>query len=356
MTGEEFPFYTGSRHFVPGAGPQKKGVYVECAQAILDENGKPGPCVVCAYTNPALYDLNVSPIQKYSEYNASIYYGIAGWIEEWFHEVEKPNRNDQSKTHKERERCKGRGCDNCRGNVIKVFGRKFYTAVARTHWNDSIYRTQEQISSNCRCGGFIYTQDWVCPGCQNMVVDLLNNCFNCNSDQIAIDADEGKAVCQNCQADWSVFEHDNPEISKVVNQDFRCSCGVEDLPQPRVYCSNEGCEGDGYGIFDAQLKLTKTGEGTKSELHVDDVVIQEADSKLFDPQWQGAAADAEHAEKVAVAMKSVLDLFEIMGPDTPETQAQLLGVPNPFAASASGQSYKSYQRPGPKVGEQQEQQ
>jgi len=195
----------------------------------------------------------------------------------------------------------------------------------------------------------------VCPKCGKMVVDLLNNCFNCNSDQIAIDADEAKAVCQNCNSDWSVFEHDNPEISKIVNADFECSCGHTDLPEPRTFCSNEGCEGDGYGIFDCQLKLSKSGSGKQSELHVDDVLIQEPDSKLFDPQWQGASVDAERAEKVAVAMKKVLNLEEIMGPDTPENQAQLLDVPNPFAmGTGDGQGYKTYRRPGQQQDEVQE--
>jgi hypothetical protein len=316
-----FPFRVGERYYVSNGGPKRSGTYVEV---------HPEQDVIAAYTNPQAFGLEVDPIASLAKIRPQIYYGVSGWIEEWFHLVEKKSKSDSSKTYFDRERCTGRGCEHCKAKVPKVFGKKFYATVARSHWDNSIFLANQDVGTNCKCGGFVYFEDYHCENCNHILVDVCHRCESCDGENIGIDPENAAAVCQGCETSWSVLEQENSDIAKLVASEMKCqNCNHSGIPIPTETCTN--CDSPNpYGIFDCQLILRKTGSGKQSELIVDDWEIQDPDPKLFDTQYQGP--DAEKASGIAEGMKKVLNLNEIFEPESPENQAQLCHVPNPFSS------------------------
>jgi hypothetical protein len=330
-TGAEFPFYTGDRFWIQKGGANRNGCYVEN----WDE------CIINAYKNPAQFGLNIQPIGWMQKLNSRVYYAVSGWVEENFHNVKKKSEKTGNEFH-ERELCAGRGCECCQEGWPKVFGKKSYFVIAPTHWNESIYSVNEQVESSCKCGGFIYTSHYECMECSNMLVDMMNYCFSCESQNIELDTEEAKAVCLDCQSDWSVYESDNKEVSDVVNAEMECSsCQHKALPRPILVCTD--CETpDPYDIFDCQLKIKMVGskDGKSKDLVIEDVRIQDPDERLFDKQFQG---DPEWNQKIVDGMYNPIDLTRQLAHLTQEEEAGLLGVANPFTAQES-RGFKKYSR------------
>lgn len=333
-----FPFRVGYRYFVKWSGDN--GRYFE------DDSGS----IISAYKNPIDFKLDVEPIPKMSKLESRLYYGVAGWIEEWFHLVEFQSDNDASKTYKARERCEGRGCKWCADDWPKVFGRRFYSTIAPKYWNEAIYSAQESIEKACQCGGDIFVPEYVCPKCEQILVDVFNSCEKCGAVDIPLDPERREAECPKCNNVWSVDESDNSRISKLVNNEMTCEhCGEKEiLPKPIQICSTEGCKVLPWGAFDSQLTIKMSSKDRKSaEMNVSDVKIQEPDPRLFDPKYQGIEGGQEDAEKQAEWMKKPLNLNEIFAGDPPETQAQQLSVANPFGHRGGGGAqggFRSYNR------------
>lgn len=343
--GQKLPFKVGERYWVPFGGPNKKGCYVEVAPED----------VIAAYKNPADFKLEgVKPIAKFNKIHPKTYYAVPGWVEEPFHYVQKTNKNS-GKKFAERERCTGHGCPHCKEGLPKVFGKKVYFVFARTHWDGEIFAWNERINSTCKCGGFIHNPYFKCSHCGGVLVDVTQHCWKCNSSNVGVDPEEAVAVCQDCQAEWSVYESDNPDIKKKVDGDIKCPhCGHEDIPIPVPECSQ--CQDPKpYGIFDCQMKISmiQTSDGNARELHIEDVKIREPDERLFTSSDQGERHAAEiarlmdkdkyEAEEVAKNMKTPYDLNRIFVPPTAEEQATLLHVANPFRGGAEA-GYKHYSR------------
>jgi len=332
-TGDELPFRVGSRYWIPKGGPKGTGCFIE----------QGSNCVVDVYKNPKNFGLDIPPIANFQKYDAKLYYSVAGWVEEWFHEVEV--QNNEGRKWKELQRCEGPGCKLCQEKWMKVFGKRVYFDIAPTHWNESIFTAQEsEAQCHCQCGGFTHISHYVCQKCRKSLVDVTQACYNCKSTEVGIDPKDKLAVCQNCNSEWSVLERGNPEIAKVVNDDITCSnCGHVDMPDPVFECSD--CDDPKpHGIFDCQMKISivETRDGKAKELKVEGVKVQEPDSRLFNPQHQGT--DKERAEKRAKWNKAPLDLEDLLQPEDAENQAQLLGVANPFTSSAGGRGYKDFSR------------
>lgn len=333
-SGAELPFRTGARYWVPWGGPSGKGTYLEPGEED----------VIAAYKNPAEFGLDIAPIAKYQKLHPKIYYAVSGYVEEWFHLVQKTNKNTGN-TFRERERCVGRECEHCKERVPKVFGKKVYFEIARTHWNESIFSINEQVGANCRCGqgnAFIYTPHYECSNCGEMLVDFMHRCFSCQGENVGIDADNAQFVCQDCQSEWSVYESDNPEISKLVNGAMKCNnCGHDGLPKPILVCTD--CESpDPYGVFDCQMKIQMVGskDGKSKEMRIDNVLVQEPDPRLFDPKFQGD--EEEWANKAAEGMSKPIDLDKLLAPSSADDQARQLKVQNPFNLQGGGQGYRNW--------------
>jgi len=332
-TGAEFPFYTGERWWIPKGGANKNGCYIEN----WDQ------CIVNAYRNPETFGLDIEPLGWMKKLKGpKVYYAVTGHVEELFHNVKKKSKSSGNEFH-EREICKGRGCEHCQQKWPKVFGKKAYFVIAPTHWNESIYTANEQVESSCKCGGFVYTSHYECGECNTQLVDMMNYCFNCESQNIELDTDEAKAVCTDCQSEWSVYESDNEEVSKLVNNEMKCAnCSHKAIPKPVLVCTD--CEApDPYDIFDCQLKIKMVGskDGKSKDLVIDDIRIQGSDERLFDAKFHGD--DPEWNQKIADGMKNTIDLNRQLAPSTSDEEATQLGLQNPFTAQQS-QGFKQYSR------------
>lgn len=333
-TGLEFPFRFGQRYWVPWAGKDHKGAYIEVGEQD----------VIAAYKNPAAYGLKIEPKSKYNKLDPKIYYAVSGFVEEWFHLVKKQNPNTQAEYH-ERERCVGHNCEHCKKQIPKVFGKKVYFEIARTHWNESIFSVNERVGSNCKCGGFIYTPHYECQQCHELLVDVMHRCFSCGKENIALNTESAEAECQDCHATWSIYESDNPEVSKVVNKDMKCpKCGFEGLPTPSIVCTN--CQKpDAFGVFDCQMKIMMVGsaDGKSKEMRIEDVVVQPPDTRLFEAKFQGP--EAEQAQKTVDFFAKPMNLDTLLAAPTPDEQATTLGEANPFSSKGgTSQGFKSYSR------------
>lgn len=336
-TGVELPWRTGVRYYVPWGGKNGKGTYIEVGEQSVIE----------AYRNPAQFGLDISARDDYRKLDPKIYYAVSGWVEEWFHRVE--GKTEDGKTFFERERCSGRGCKNCQAQTPRVFGKKVYFEIARTHWNESLFGINEYIESNCKCGGFIYKLHYECPSCKNMLVDMANQCSHCQSSDLSINIETAEATCNKCQANWSLYEDRNPEIAKLVHKDMVCpNCRNEVIPSPVTVCTNAetGCkEPDPYNLFDCQMSIQMVGspDGKFKEMKVEDIKIQPPDEKLFDPKYQGP--NSEDAVKFAEANKKPIDLDYLLAPPSPDEEARLLNVQNPFNPKGMGTTTtKAYNR------------
>jgi hypothetical protein len=326
------------RYYIKWAG--KNGTYVERDDAVDGKN-----CIIDAYKNPAGFNLDIKPLPKFSNLEAKLYYAVAGWVEEWFHDVLMENEKTGAKW-RERQLCEGHGCEGCKERFPKVFGKKVYFEIARTHWNESIFGWEERINSQCKCNdeAFIYIPQYDCEGCGELIQDVMNACFNCGKSNIGLDTQDARAECEDCHANWSVYESDNAELSKAVNKERTCkSCNHKGYPKPRYVCTH--CDDPKeFTIFDCQMKMSMTGtkDGRSKEMKIEEVRIQEPDTRLFDPKLQ--SNDSEWADRIAEANKKPLNLDALLRAPSPDEQAQKLSVANPFTSSGGGQGYKSYSR------------
>lgn len=329
-TGKSFPFRTGKRHFLPGKGKSKNGVFMECG---VDYNED---CVVHAYSNPVAFGLEgVAKDENLAQHKASTYYGVSGWVEEDFHLVEYyRDENDQNAgTFNRRERCLGRGCEYCQEGLPKVFGKRMYLEISPGQWRHSIHELDKRIKNRyCKCGGDIFVTSFSCAGCEERVIDVSETC-DCGSTEVGIDVEKGEAVCDKCGAAWSAFYTDHKKLYEEAKEVFKCKCGHRGFLVPNRFCSTENCEVTPFSVFDAQLTLRVTGTKKEKRLIIEDWVLQPPDEKLFDPKFQG---DDDLAAKVAESHGKPLDLDYLLRPGTAEDQARVVGKPNPFSAVGSG--------------------
>jgi hypothetical protein len=339
LTGDPQPFRTGYRTWVPWGGKKGNGIF-------LERPVDPQEDVIAAYTSPQALGLDhISPEPNFKELKNSLYYAVSGWVEEWFHAVKvlKEPGNPRGGEYLRRERCMGGkgACQHCSDGWPRVFGNRFYAAIAPSHWDNTIYRAHSLVERYCSCGGQWYTPAYVCSNCNSLLIDVCNTC-DCGSSNIDFSRlAQGEVGCKDCRLTWRIYPEDNEGIAQQINSNMTCQhCQTTAPPKDYRVCSTGGaeCQGKPYNIFDCQLTLRKAGSKSTDELVVDNCLIQEPDPMLFDLKYQ-------NNDEIAVkAMNSPIDLEELLRPEDPNTQAQSLGVPNPFGAGA-GAGYRQYSGP-----------
>ena len=339
LTGDLQPFRTGYRTWIPWGGKKQSGTFIERPTDSSED-------VIAAYTSPQAMGLeNVTPEASFQDLKNSLYYAVSGWVEEWYHAVKVPKEpgNPQAGEYLRRERCLGgkAACEHCRQGWPRVFGNRFYAAIAPSHWDNTIFRAHRLVERYCSCGGQWYAPVYTCSNCNNVLVDVCNTC-DCGSQNIDFSKlDQGEVGCNDCRLTWRIYPDDNEGIAQQISEPMTCPhCQTKDYPVEYRVCSQGGpdCPGKPYNIFDCQLTLRKAGPKNTDELVVDNCLIQEPDPMLFDLKYQ-------NNDDIAVkAMKSSINLDELLKPDDPNTQAQMLGVPNPFGAGAAA-GYQQYQGP-----------
>lgn len=335
--GGEFPYYIGARHFNPSL---KKNMYSIC-----------GPeCVYCAYTDPQRFGLDIAPNPDLAKIRREHFYGVSGWVEEQYHKVTM-SRDDGSGTFTVRKRCTGKECEHCLAKAPRVFGNKFFYQFSSSAWRSTVFEALQYTETHCRCGGAIYIPAYLCPECQEVMIDTCMHC-NCGADanDIAINTETLVAACQKCQLEWNFSSLNNPDILEQMMTETACQkCGNKVSPTPWFVCSTEGCAADPCTVYDAQLILHKESTDQKAKVVLKDYPkIQEPDPRLFDPKYQGLGAGNDKAAEDAEWMRLPLNLTEIFTPDDPATLAAILGVPNPFAKTGlpatQGPAFRPYNK------------
>jgi hypothetical protein len=339
-TGSQLPYRVGARHFIPYGGKRGNGQMIECGYPL----GL--PCVVCAYENPGAYELQNIQKQSIDEKGAQLYVAVSGWVEEEFHLVDVQNRENPAESHKERQRCLIRGCQDCQDGWPKVFGTRFYTEMSVAQWDNVIADLNRSIKNSfCRCGGKIYVPSFSCPNCQVIMEDVALTCEHCHATNVQIDPESDTAVCMSCQSRWSAVYTTYVDLTKRMHGRSVCkNCHKEVKPVPNRWCSTPNCQIDPYDVFDCQLVLRMTGQKKDRKLVVDSCSIQEPDPMLFDPAWQGGDAKAG---QVVENHRKPMDLNYLLKPLSSAEQAKLLNLPDPFMAmgrAAGAAAYARYTR------------
>jgi hypothetical protein len=338
-TGQAYPFRVGSQHFIPFGGKRGKGMSIECAEDI-DKT-----CVVHAYSNPTAYGLTIQKHDLTTE-DAKPYYAVGMWVEEWYHLVERPGTFDPSKKFKQREQCEGKGCELCAQNWPKVFGNRAWISTSPGQWRHTFHSLNEHIKNrHCACGGTIYVPHFYCKKCRNVLIDVSLSCDTCHSQEVEINGENNMAVCLHCRQTWPAFYTEHPKIMEQMGAKMRCNeCGNTDKPVPDRICS-QGCDPvKPLSIFDCQITAHTQGEGKDTRIIIDEYLIQPPDPRLFDPQFQGAD---QMALKIAESMRKPMDLNYLLKPMTPDEQAKLLKVQNPFSITGRVQGVSNYPKLGP---------
>ena len=319
-------------------GKSRNGLFMECG---VDRGD---PCVVCAYSRPTVFGLsNVAADATMAKFAAKTYYSVSGWVEEEYHSVDVENYTGEG-THKERWRCEGRGCEYCAKKYPKVYGTRMYMEVSPGQWRGAFQDLHKKIENRyCRCGGTIYVPNFTCAGCGEFLLDVCTYC-SCGSGDVALDVDQGQAVCGGCGASWSAFYTEHPKVYEASNEPHVCpNCRHKGFPKPTRICSTEGCEVSPYSVFDCQLTVRVTGTKKEKRLIIDNYKIQEPDPRLFDPSLQG---DNEWGPIMAEAHRSPINLEEVLKSKSVDDQCLALEKANPFTAAArGGQRFAKYQGP-----------
>jgi hypothetical protein len=319
VSGLEFPWYRGRRHWLPRA--QR---YLGCGN---------DQCLVCAHANPAKFNIDgVAPDPDCAKSPPKGFNAVGGLIEEPFHLVDMP-RKDGTGTYKSRERCTGRTCKHCAAKAPKVFGNRFYYSFSTPQWRFAVEPVMEKVERFCRCGGYRYPSHYACEKCGEVIIDMTNQCASCGArvedGDIDIDSETHRAECRKCQTSWSLLECEDPELEEAANNPVRCpKCGHTGYPSVVLVCTTDGCTSDPYDIFDVSMVLRKDSNDKKYHLVVDEWKIKEPDPRLFDAKYQGGD---DIAEKIAEKNKQPLPLEQLFAPDPPNVQAKLTNLPNILA-------------------------
>jgi hypothetical protein len=326
-SGELLEFFTGLRYYVRWAG--NNGMYFRTN----------GNSIIDAWRDPEKFNLDLKPLSKCQQlYPADIYYAVSGWVEEWFHIVEKENKNTKAK-YKEKELCTGPGCEYCdKKTNPRVFGKKVYLEFSSSQWS-AWWLANERAHSRCKCGSIIFTSHYICGGCEDTLYDFAGACYSCDSEELTIDEESEEFNCEGCSSAWSIYPFNNAEFYKEATAKTACQCGHEDVPIPVRSCLECGDNLDDYGLLDYQMKLSSEVKGKGKVIHIEDLKIQEPDPRLFDPKMQ--SKDADWGEKMAKGNQTPIDLSKACEPMDHDREAEILKIGNPFSMGGDDDNYQN---------------
>jgi len=168
------PFFINYEAFLPGFGPRKRGIYVQCR---CNDRLTNDPCVLHWRMYEDIKEKKEKGIIGKSIFSPSMRSAFNVLRLSYFHHVlESKTRVDGSKSNRTiMERCTEPGaevdianttCKFCKEDIKRTFGQRRYFNVGQGHFND-LMRIERVISRTCKsCGGEIRTVRWTCPQCE----------------------------------------------------------------------------------------------------------------------------------------------------------------------------------------------
>lgn len=184
--------------------------------------------------------------------------------------------------------CEGRRCEHCRKGLEKVFGKKVHWSIGTGHLGDlsGFVDEIEKDCANCGGQGTIEVVSYECSKCGEVVIDMNDTELN------------------------------DGEIRKIISQPHTCrECKNRDLLLEQKECSK--CDDpEPLSIFDCDLEIKRTGEGTNSTIQI--------------PRWTAT----EMSEEMVKEFGRPYPFHEIFKGDPFKIQAKVLKVKNPYEDEA----------------------
>lgn len=297
------------------------------------------------------------------KFPARPYFCISGWVEDWYHLVEKKNDKTE-KTYVDRVRCEGRGCPHCQEKWPKVFGNRFWMDFSGAQWMNVMDKLLEELDRCPQDGGYVYPLHYACEECGEILefvdpkskrdvrLDMTNSCPSCGSEEVGIDPEEHMAECNDCHTRWPLLTHEDDDLKRYVDTVMKCqACGHQGYPKAVMEHSEGLEEWESSSLFDCAITMYKTMEGDKGRLHIKKWEFSEPDPRLFDPRFQGWDGDEKNTEAKEIAEKWVerhkqaLDLDKVHQVQDPDQVAETIELPNLFAVAAGGGSKRQAYKP-----------
>jgi hypothetical protein len=272
LDGSDDDFYTYLQHRI---WTDSKKMQFACTRRPGDQAPEPPfPCVAC---NLMEHGNNTITLSEQRVFNLL-------WLSD-FHEVEEPSKKNPEKMVKYKDPCPGRGCERCINNEAKVFGDRRWFAVGKNHFNN-IIEVNRLVGEHCNCGGTIKLIAFECLNCAEMLLDVENS------------------------------KKTDEQLAQYAVSTVTCrKCRQANVPMEVVECDK--CQDPArLQIFDTEVEVKKTGEGTGTTL-------------MF-PKWGHQAMPIPEKLK---AMAEPWEFDKVFAPDSPEIMAKRLGVANPFLGS-----------------------
>lgn len=175
----------------------------------------------------------------------------------WYHKTEQRNgkgelvTNDEGKPYHNWEPCDGRGCENCRTNVEKEFGKRRHWSLGKGHWDVLINIYAKRIGESCKS---CRTKNSIGPA-------------------LAWICDTKKDGCGEPLIEMETTSYKDEEIDHLVSHTMRCSlCGVNEMPDEYISCNNcsDPVRAD---LFDVVMKGNRrqaSGDTTQTALEIID--------------------------------------------------------------------------------------
>lgn len=217
----------------------------------------------------------------------------------WYHLVPVLDDKGNPKLYQKGERkgqpiydrleCEGRRCPHCKEGHEKVFGKKVHWSMGSGHLQNlaGIIEEVEKDCANCGTSGSLTPLTYECSKCGEVFVDMERT------------------------------EMSDEEVYEFSAQVVKCdNCGNEDYPLKQFDCSN--CQDPKpTSIFDVDLDIKRTGEGTQSTVQV------------------ARTYNTELSEDLIKLAGEPFNFKDVFAPDPFEIQAKSLKVRNPYGKGDS---------------------
>ena len=279
--GDVNEYHTHFEHFITRSRRS-----VICSKNYVMENDilvptKDSKCLACDAYEAEEQGINHRQVYKFNMIHLDWYHEVPAFDKQGRPILFKHGKN-KGKQATNQVPCEGRRCQYCREGLDKTFGRKAYWPVGRGHLQDlgGIVTEIERECINC-ADGMLEVAAYTCMKCYHALIEMDDT--NKSNEQI----DEIVAIPQECP-----------------------NCGHVDYLEKQVECDK--CEdGKPLSLFDCDLEIKRTGEGTNSTIQI--------------PRWHICDLDPR-VEK----MVKPFAFDKMFKPDTFEEQAKALRIENPY--------------------------
>lgn len=250
------------------------------------------------------------------------------------------HRSYQDKLLYNSVRCEGDGCKFCASGVEKVFGKLLKLELGPNHtknllggegWDPStkkikFYRgIRHQLNWTCAgCGGQIVTKHTLCGGCGNVIEDLTKLVGKDPKDMLGslrAQIEQRLAMPTSCKCGWTGIPDEASDC---------CYDAEGKIKLKRMKCAFEAPMR--MDLYNSVIQINKEGAATESAIKLKGVFsIDETSNNPY--QFEVDEPLVEIVNRAIELNGGLYNLDKEIAELclSPELQAKILGVPNPYA-------------------------